>query len=306
MHLRLGKIQEGVVLERKLTLHQVRIFNTVAKHLSITKAARDLHVSQPSISKQLRILEDERGIKLHTRAGQGITLTDEGRQFWETTKRILQQIEGLPKSIPSSETHFKTLMLGATPSPSASLVPDALKIFRQSHPQVQVLLRTGDSRAVEQMLMRSEVEAGIITYPSHTPGITTQTLCSSGVAAVVPARHRLARKAKLSEAELGEIPFIVKSNGRIEAFLKQKQLNLRIVMRCESGEAVRGAVECGLGVGLLYRENVAHGLKDGYLKALRIPWLKEVQFQWFLVFRDDLPLSAIARDFAVLLRQRCR
>jgi LysR family transcriptional regulator, low CO2-responsive transcriptional regulator len=269
-----------------LTLHQVRIFNAIAKHLSITKAARELRVSQPSISKQLRLLEEERGIKLHTRSGQGINLTEEGRKFWDHSQRILYQI------------------VGATESPSASLVPDTLKDLRQHHAQVQFILRTGDSRAVEQMLMRSEVEVGIITYPSHCAGIVVETLCSSDVTAVVPSRHPLAVKSRLSEDELSKAPFIIKSNGRIEALLRQKRLNLRIVMRCESGEAVRGAVEAGLGVGLLYRENVEHGLKDGYLKSLHIPWLKEVRFNWFIVHRSGVPLSANAKAFVALLRKR--
>jgi DNA-binding transcriptional LysR family regulator len=287
-----------------LTLHQVRIFNAIAKHLSITKAARELRVSQPSISKQLRLLEEERGIKLHTRSGQGINLTEEGRKFWDHSQRILYQIDGLPRSVTLNDVNSRVLIVGATESPSASLVPDTLKDLRQHHAQVQFILRTGDSRAVEQMLMRSEVEVGIITYPSHCAGIVVETLCSSDVTAVVPSRHPLAVKSRLSEDELSKAPFIIKSNGRIEALLRQKRLNLRIVMRCESGEAVRGAVEAGLGVGLLYRENVEHGLKDGYLKSLHIPWLKEVRFNWFIVHRSGVPLSANAKAFVALLRKR--
>lgn len=91
--------------------------------------------------------------------------------------------------------------------------------------------------------------------------------------------------------------------GRTEALLRQKGLNLRIAMRCESGEAVKAAVESGLGIGLLYRDNAEHGLKGGYLKALEIAWLKEIDFKWFIIYRKGEPLSACAQEFIRLLRQ---
>lgn len=289
-----------------MTLHQFKIFHAIAKHLSITKAAKELSVSQPSVSKQLRLLEEERGIKLHTRWAQGIQLTEQGRQFWGTIQRILYETDGLATAVAASDFTPEVLMVGATESPSASLVPDVLKTFRQTHPRVRLVLRTGDSRVVEQMLLRSEVEAGIITYPSYSPGIVVETLCSSEVTAVVASGHPLARKVRLTEDELSNLPFIIKCNGRIEALLKQKQLNLHVVMRCESGEAVRAAVQSGSGIGLLYRENVEHGLRDGYLKSLEIPWINEVQFKWFIIYRNDTRLSPNAQAFLALLRKAQR
>ncbi len=289
-----------------MTLHQVRIFHAIGEHLSITKAAKELSVSQPSISKQLRILEQERGTKLHERWGQGIKLTAAGQQFWNTTHRIVYEIDGLANSVAASDFTPEVLMVGATESPSASLVPDVLKTFRQTHPRVRLVLRTGDSRVVEQLLLRSEVEAGIITYPSYSTGIVVETLRSSDVAAVVSSKNPLARKVRLTEDELSNLPFIIKCNGRIEALLKQKQLNLHVVMRCESGEAVRAAVQSGSGIGLLYRENVEHGLRDGYLKSLEIPWLNEVQFKWFMIYRNDTRLSRNAQAFLALLRKAQR
>jgi DNA-binding transcriptional LysR family regulator len=126
------------------------------------------------------------------------------------------------------------------------------------------------------------------------------------VTAVVASRHPLARKSKLTEDELSKLPFIIKCNGRIEALLQQKQLNLHVVMRCESGEAVRAAVQSGSGIGLLYRENVEHGLRDGYLKSLEIPWINEVQFKWFIIYRNDRRLSSHAQAFLALLRKAKR
>jgi DNA-binding transcriptional LysR family regulator len=74
-------------------------------------------------------------------------------------------------------------------------------------------------------------------------------------------------------------------------------------MQCESVEGVKAAVESGLGIGLLYRENVEHGLRHGYLRTLQIPWLDELRFQWCVLYRRGEPLSANAQQFIKILKQ---
>lgn len=285
-----------------LTFHQLKIFDAVAKHLSITKAARDTRISQPSISKQLRLLEEEYGVKFHTRVGQGIRLTGQGQEFWKTIQPILHQIESLKSTFPLTEKE-RWFSIGATYSPSVYFVPDVLRIFRQTYGDVQPVIRTGDSRLVEQMVLSFDAEVGIITYPSYHPRLIVESFRAGEIAAVVDARHPLAKKRRLMTDEFATAPFIVKIGGRIETLLKQKKLNLHVIMKCESGEAVKAAVESGLGIGLIYREYVEHGLRRGYLKTLEIPCLKEIEFKWFIIYRKGEQLSRHAEYFIRVLNQ---
>ena len=285
-----------------MTLQQLRIFRAVVKTRSITHAARELRISQPSVSKQLRLLENEYGVKFHVRVGQGIELTEEGQRFWTGADPILQQLDGLRATFGGSETSSSPLTIGASQSPSASLLPAALKIFAKIYPNVSFILRTADSRALEQLVLNSAIEIALITAPFDHPEIVVEAVRSQKVTAFVSFKNPLAKKAKLTSNDIFKAPFIVKMGGRIEKLLKQDGRELNIAMRCESTSAVKGAVESGLGIGLLPHDNVEHGLKTGYFKSVRIPYLKKFAVQCFVIYRKGVPLSRIGENFLALLR----
>lgn len=285
-----------------MTLQQLTIFQAVARTLSITKAAGELRISQPSISKQLRLLEEKYGVKFHLRVGQGIKLTPEGRLFWQAAQPVLEKIENLKELFTRGE-YAGGFTIGASQSPSASLATSVLEAFRRRYPKVSTLLRTANSGTLEQLVRGREIEIALVTAPSDHPDIIVEPIHSQQVCAFVSFRHPLAAKGKLDADELRETPFIIKMAGRIEKLLKQKRCNLNIAMQCESSGAVKSAVESGLGVGLLPRDNVAQGLKAGYYKAVRIADLKNFEFKQFVIYRKGAPLSQNAQDFLALLRQ---
>lgn len=285
-----------------MTLHQLNILKAVVRTLSITKAAKELRISQPSISKQLRLLEEEYGMTFHTRIGPGIKLTEEGRLFWNAVSPILEQIDDLKRTFIATE-HGRSLSVGASQSPSASLAPALLKVFGDGCPNVLAILKTADSRTLEQLLLTSDVEIALITLPSNHPHIIVEPFYTQKVTAFVSFRHPLAKKGKLRGDELLKVPFITKLGGRIEKLLKQHGCNFDVALQCESAGAVKSAVESGLGIGLLPHDNVAHGIKRGYFKAIHIPCLEEFDFECFVAYRKGVALSRNAQDFLALLRR---
>ncbi|HWO42392.1 MAG TPA: LysR family transcriptional regulator [Candidatus Eisenbacteria bacterium] len=288
-----------------MTFHQLYIFDTVARYLNVSRAAQEVRISQPSLSRQLRLLEEECGLKLHRAiVGRGIKLTEEGREFWAAIKPILDQFDRVQKKFLSNSTASTTLLVGATQGPSVSFVPDALKAFKKKHPCVKPTLRTGDSRRVEEMLLKSEIDVAVVVYPSYNSRLTVEPLHRVRVSAVVSHRHPLAKKRNLTSEQILKAPFIVKMASKITELLEKSEINLNIAMRCESIEGVRAAVESGIGIGLLYRENVEHGLRGGYLKELQIPWLNKLNFQWFVLYRKGEPLSNNAQQFVSLIKAR--
>jgi DNA-binding transcriptional LysR family regulator len=295
-----------------LTFHQLQIFDAIAKHLNISKAAQEIRISQPSLSKQLRSLEEECGLKFHKQVmGRGIKLTEDGQQFWSVIQPILTQIDELKLRFDQKSRPPACLVVGATQGPSVSFVPDTLKKFQQKCPHVQATLRTGDSQRVEQMLLRSEVEIAVVIYPSyhsqlvtsHHPRIVVEPLHSVKISAVVSPKHPLAKKKKLDRSEILRAPYILKMGGKIFDLLRQAGVNLQIAMQCESIEGVKAAVISGMGIGLLYRENVEHGLREGYFKTIQLPWLDESHFQWCVLCIRDKPLSANAQQFVKMLKE---
>jgi DNA-binding transcriptional LysR family regulator len=289
-----------------LTLHQLKIFDLVATHLNVSRVAKEICTSQPTISKQLRLLEQECGAKFHTRLAQGIALTDQGRLFWNAVQPILRQLDDLQQAFGTAKLAPRILTIGATQGFSVSLVPDLIKTFRQTHPDVQSIVRIAESRAMEHMLLRSEVDLALVIYPSYHPRIVVERLWSEEIVAVVSAKHSSTKKGQLTQEEFSKVPVVLRMGGKIARFLKDKEFDLNIVMQCDSIEAVRAAVECGVGVGLLYRENVEHSLMSKQLKTIQISCLQEMRIDAFLIYRKGEELARHARGFVRLLRHSSR
>ena len=288
-----------------MTLNQLRSFQAVARHLNVTKAAKNIRISQPVLSKQLKVLEEEVGVKLHLRTGQGIKLTEQGHAFLHGVDHVLSEVERLQLAVgdKARPAKIERFVVGANDSPSAFMLPEALKAFHKAHPNVYPILRTGPSRVIEQMILNSEVEMGFTTNRSYDPRLVVETFRSDEPLGFVSAKHQLAVKRRLTGHELSQIPFVTRIGSKSVRQLEEKGIQLNIVMQCESSDAVKSAVEAGLGVGLLYRGSVELALRSGYFKPITIPELQNLDVKCYLIYRKGESLSTNASDFLSVLKQ---
>jgi len=288
-----------------MTFHQLEIFGAVAEQASITQAARKIKISQPSVSKQLRFLERECGIKLYVKSGRGIKITEEGRMLHNAAKPILKQMEELRSSFLTrvSDARDVALRVGSTPSPGAFFLPGVLKSFVKLHPKIHPTLRTGYPDALKAMVLDGEVDVAVTTIaPSH-PEIIEEAIASEGIVAIVSAKHPLATKKSLTESEVGTVPFIMTTDGRIADEIKKIGLRLNVVMWCESVDLKKAEVEAGLGVGLFYRGSAEAGLRQGYFKALEIPKLENIKITCYVIYQRGAHVSPNLNSFLSLLRR---
>lgn len=288
-----------------MTLNQLRIFVAVANQLSLTKAARDIHIRQPSVSKQLKHLEHELRVRLYARKEQGVKLTQEGQLFLDHIKPILQQIEEVKKLFTDEATQTKIpfLKLASNPSPSTLLLPKALNEFKKTHPHLNLFFWTADTPTIERMVLNREIDIGVITELCSNVKLIAESLCSEKVLAVVSAKNPLAKKSKLTEEEVSHVPIIGRVGGKISQQLQEMGLKLHISMRCEPIDVIKSAVESGLGMGFFHRNIVEPGIKKGDLKAIKIPYLKKVEVKWYILYLSNVPLSHEAQDFLSVLHQ---
>jgi len=288
-----------------MTFHQLEIFDAVADQLSITQAARKIRISQPSVSKQLRFLERECGLKLYVKSGRGIKITEEGRLLHTAAKPILRQMEELRGSFLNrvAESRAVTIRVGSTPSPGAFFLPAVLKSFVKVHPEIHPTLRTGYPDAIKAMVLNGEVDLAVTTVAPNHPQIVEEPIASEEILAIVSAKHALANKKKIAENELGKIPFIMTTEGRIAEEIKKIGLRLNVVMWCESIDLKKAAVQAGLGVGLFYRGSAEAGLRQGYFKTIDMPWLKDIEIACYVIYRRGLRLSSKLSSLLSLLRQ---
>ena len=151
-----------------MTLHQLKIFECVVRHMNITKASAALHISQPSVSQQLKLLEEEFGTKFFIRLNQGVELTSEGEEFFNGIRTLLAEAEDLEKRFKSSPTlDTVPLIVGGSHNVSVNVLPKLLMSFKTCHPSVQVVLETNESPIIENRLIAAEVEIALITNPSY-------------------------------------------------------------------------------------------------------------------------------------------
>jgi DNA-binding transcriptional LysR family regulator len=286
-----------------MTIRQLKLFQAVANHLSVTKAAAFIHVSQPTVSKEIGILEQELGTKLHTKVGRGIELTAEGAAFLDDLKPILTLLEDLTGKYGRTRNQQKlTLSIAGTESPSAWLLPEALRSFQKLYPKVQTILRMGDPKQVERMILTAEVELALTTNALYNPLVVLEPLRREEVLAIVSPGSSIAQKNKFKPGEISTVPIVAKVGGRITAQFAHQSLKPNVVMQCESIVALKAAVKAGIGLGFLYRDVVQGELQQGTLKAIEVPELKQFDIKCSLMYRRDLRLSKEAENFIVLLR----
>jgi DNA-binding transcriptional LysR family regulator len=294
-----------------MTLHQLKVFQAVSQYLNITRASKELRISQPSVFQQVKSLEDSYGTKLYRKTARGIELTEEGRLFRLEVDEILRRIDRLEKRFrvqPSSPAG--RLIIGASHGPSASLIPSVLATFKSIHPHVQVTLKTKDSRGIEQLVAESRVELAVVTDVSqvkNSPQFCIEPCRQEQLVPFVSTKHPFARKTRISLAELARQPLILKerSESKTRELLKQieqRGFELNVFMECESAEAVKAAVMKGLGAGVLYRDHLNAEIRRGDLKILRIFDLKRIDSKSFILYKSDQPLSPNAQEFLGLLR----
>jgi LysR family transcriptional regulator, low CO2-responsive transcriptional regulator len=176
--------------------------------------------------------------------------------------------------------------------------------FKKTHANVNLALKTAQSRIVEQMVIDEEVEIGIITNPSYHSQLITEPFSSEKVVAVVSSKHPLAKKPELNGRELSTTPALVRMGGIILAELQRAGLKLNVSMACESSEPLKAAVKSGLGLGFFYRSTVESSLRSGQFRCVKVSGLQDITIKSVIVYRNNKKLSIRAQEFITSLHRR--
>ena len=293
-----------------MTFRQFTALATVAKHMNITKAAQALRISQPSLSKHLKLLEETYNIRLFSRNGNGIRLTDDGLEFLTQIDPILAQLKNLEDRYlrNSRETRVVPLRVGGTYVVSSGILPSLLAGLKKSYPNVDVVLRSDKTSVLEQMMLKGELEIAVSSLLPRSSELTAEAYVGLKVVAFAAKTYPIPRK-QLNLADLEKIPLIVRANGNQRgptAVLLQRLAaegyRPNIVMRCDSPEGIKAAVNNKLGVGILYHEVLKDEIARGVFKEVHVSGL-QTQRETYIFYHKERPLSPSAEIFLKLLRQ---
>jgi LysR family hca operon transcriptional activator len=193
-----------------MELRHLRYFVAVAEEGSLTNAAeRRLHTAQPSLSRQIRDLELEVGVKLLERGARGIELTPAGRTFLDHARLALLQVEAAGEAARRAAQPAKaTFMIGFLTGHEMVWLPDALRILREEEPGIEITLASQPSPDLAGALMRGKVDVAFLRREKEAPGITFKFIIKEPLVAMVPTGHRLASRKEISPQEIAAETYI--------------------------------------------------------------------------------------------------
>jgi LysR family cys regulon transcriptional activator len=291
-----------------MKLHQLRYLAAVAQSgLNITAAAQKLHTSQPGVSKQIKLLEDELGFQIFVREGRNLTrITPAGQQVIDRALRILQEAQ----SIKDLSTELRdegrgALSIGTTHTQARYVLPDVIHKFRDRYPQVRLNLHQGTSEQIAEMVAHDRIDCAIATGSTHLFSDLTLLPCYRWHrTAIVLKDHPLVKAGKLTFATLAKYPLITYTfsfagpSSLHEAFAKA-DLTPNIAITARDADVIKTYVRLGLGVGIVASMAISPA-EDGDLVAIDASHLLAPHVTW-IGFRRGTLLRKYMYDFAQLL-----
>ncbi|HXV80033.1 MAG TPA: LysR family transcriptional regulator, partial [Candidatus Binatia bacterium] len=184
-----------------MTFRQFAAFAAVARHLNVTKAANILHISQPSLSKHLKALEENFRVHLFTRHAKGIKLTNDGHEFFRDIEPILNQLEKINQRYfdGSAQKQSAPLKVGGTYGPASRILPSLLAVFKKTHPKVDVVLRANSGRIIHQRILDGDLEIAVCSRaPSPSSMLYSEPCIPMRLVAFAAKNDPISRKKQLT------------------------------------------------------------------------------------------------------------
>ena len=259
-----------------LTFTNVRIFESVVRHESFSRAAEELRVSQPYVSAQIAGLETKLGIELFRRVGRRAHVTEAGRLLRNHAVRILNELAEAERALVEVRGVVAgPLAIAATSTPASYLIPRCLEKFIADHPHVSVSLKIFGSPDVELAVIEGRSDLGVMVSGPAATGFIVDDLGTDQLVVVVGCKHPFAGRAEINVDELVEQTFISReptSGTRrfIEARLREIGRTLHYGPELNSNEAIKALVACNIGISILSEHAVWPELQVGRLVAVRI------------------------------------
>lgn len=256
---------------------RLQVFHAVAKHLSFTKAAEALFMTQPAVTFQIKQLEEHFNTRLFERGHGRIALTSAGDIVLDYAERILGLSAELDTRLKEMTGQIAGLLLiGASTTIAEFLLPRVLGDFKSRHPNVVPRLFVANSGAVENRVAEHTLDIGFIEAPSHLAAVATDVCCEDELVVVCGPAHPLAQHKALTPKQLVEHPYISRESGSgtrevTDAYFQKAGVrpeSLKVVMELGSPEALKGLVATGLGFTIMSRATVQKETRLGELVSL--------------------------------------
>jgi DNA-binding transcriptional LysR family regulator len=290
---------------RNVTLRQIRVFSAVARNLSFTRAARELHLTQPAVSQQVKLLEHDIGLPLFEHIGRKVQLAPAGVELLSYANQALELLRQASESLAAMRGLKRgALKLGAV-STAKYFTPSLLSAFSLSYPEVTVKFTVGNRGEIVEQLAANEVDLVIMGRPPRELDTIAVPFAKHPLVIIAPPDHPLARRRRIRLRQLAAQQFILREEGSgtrasMEHIFRERGLAYRASMEMSSNETIKQAVMAGMGVSLISTHTIGLELATGKLAVLDVVGLPLVR-DWYAIHLRDKRLAPIAAAFRAFL-----
>jgi len=291
--------------------HKLKVFCSVAETKSFSKASKAMYLTQPAISLQIRSLEEDLGTKLFSRSNKSVSLTETGEILYRHAKKILAYYGAIEKEINEATGLVKgKLMIGASTTLATYYLPNVIVDFKKSYPDILIDFERGNTRKIIDSLLHTRIDLGLVEGVVNDHRLEVEKMDSDELLLIVNSDHPWADRQDISIHEIIDQPYIMREEGSgtrqvVESTLARAGIHaeqLNIAMLLGSTEAIKTAVENGLGISIISGWAVQKEVKFGVLRALSF---KDIRFKrdFSLVYQKKSFRTQPAEKFIELLNR---
>lgn len=291
-------IKEGV---HKMDIQHLKYFVEVAKQKNFTKASQVLLVSQPSISKMIKSLEDELKVTLFDRSERKIELTDAGVIVYEQALKILQSVEDIHSSVHElAQVKKGTIKLGLMPTTGVLLFPNVLAGFKKEYPQIDIQMVEYNAKQLKRKVEQGDIDLGITVLPDHSDLFETIPLLSEELVVLVDSEHRLVHKESVRLSHLKKESFILLTEDYhlhdvVNQACLQSGFEPQVAYKSSLWDLIGEMVATRLGISLIPRSMVSR-FNSQKVHAISISD-PLIEWELVLIYKKNKYLSFAAREF---------
>lgn len=286
---------------RNVTIRQLKVFSAVARHLSFTRAALELHLTQPAVSQQVKLLERDIGLPLFEHVGRKVQLAPAGVEMLRYANQAIELLREAAESMAAMRGLKRGVLKLGVVSTAKYFAPSLLSAFTPSYPEVTISFAVGNREDMIRQMAANEIDLVIMGRPPKELNTLAEPFAKHPMVIIASPHHPLASRQRIRFTQLKGEQFLIREEGSgtraaMERVFAQRGITPHVSMVISSNETIKQAVMAGMGVAFISAHTVGLELEAGKLVILDVIGLPIVR-DWFVIHLREKRLSPIAAAF---------
>jgi DNA-binding transcriptional LysR family regulator len=293
---------------RNVTIRQLKVFSTVARQLSFTRAAQELHLTQPAVSQQVKLLEQDIGLPLFEHIGRKVQLAPAGVELLRYANQTIELLREAAESLAALRGLRRGVLKMGAVSTAKYFAPSLLSAFTPAYPEVTIKFAVGNREEIIKQMAANEIDLVIMGRPPRELDTLAEPFAKHPLVIIASPSHPLAAKRRIPLKQLSREQFLIREEGSgtraaMERVFADRGMSPRVSMEVSSNETIKQAVMAGMGISFISAHTVGLELDAGKLVILDVTGMPLVR-DWYVIQLRDKRLSPIAAAFRSFVRER--